>query len=80
MIHDDVIPELHGSPTPLHQIVDLEQEVQIHSAYASLLTGSISLALTQIESLITTDVELATGEVGEQFIVELAQQFERPWL
>ena len=68
---DFVPPELHRPPMTLHEIVDLDEELQVNPTRASLLTGLPTSPQSNM-NLITAHMELAAGKMGQQLLVQLS--------
>ena len=70
--HQNIPPKLHRIPSGFQIMINLQQEIQVHSSLTNLLDMLRALSLAKIESLIAADVNLIAAEVWQEIIVKFS--------
>src|SRR6266850_1302312 len=76
-MQDDIAPELHAPVSDRNFAMDFFQKVQINAPFAFSFAEGAALAAAEVPGFVTTDIEVGTAEVWEQFVVEFAQKWKR---
>src|SRR5436853_7619079 len=74
MLDDDIAPELHRMTARCDIIVNLQQKVEVHAPFTTLLNCCSAAPLTEVEGLIAADVEHVAGEVRQELVVQAADE------
>ena len=74
MFQDDVAPEHHGSAATVDFALEFLDEVEIDAAFALGLATLFALAFAEVPGFVAADVEILAGKIGEQFVVETADE------
>src|ERR1043165_7272995 len=75
VLKDDVSPQHHGLAATNDFLVQLEEEAEIDFAFAETTADSSALSAAEVPGFVATDIKELAGEIGEQFVVETAQEF-----
>jgi len=75
MPEDDIGPHVHPSAVPAAELVKLKDVVEINARRADAAGSALAAALAEFPRLIAADVEVFGLEDGDEFVIELGDEF-----